>query len=149
MGLLLMMAVLLAGCASGPKKRIFPPEARLQQLQLDEDGRWQLQLRLHNYSNVPMTFTSIEAALQIGDVDAGRMSLSPRLTIAANSVELLNAPLSLPPAASQALDQAVATGSGIGYRLSGSIVSSDPRGSHRFEFSSRLHPVPGLGGVLR
>jgi hypothetical protein len=148
-GLLLLTLVLLAGCSAGPKKRVFPPEARLQQLELAEDGSWQLQLRLHNYSNVSMTFERVEAELQLGGQVAGTLRLTPAITVAASSVELLDVTLTPAPAAAGALQQALDGGSGVGYRLSGSITTSDPRGNYRFEFASRLDRVPGLDRVLR
>jgi hypothetical protein len=146
--MLLLSILLLAACASGPKKRVFPPEARLQELQID-DAQWRVRLRLHNYSNVPMTFDRVEASIQVDGHDAGSLSLQPRITVAANSVELLDAVLAPSPAAARAAEDALARGIGIGYRVSGTIAGSEPRGSWRYEFASRLDGVPGLERVLR
>ena len=50
--LLALIALLLAACASGPVKRVFPPEARVQEIRL-QDGRATVQLRVQSFSTVP------------------------------------------------------------------------------------------------
>lgn len=144
-----LLAALLAGCSSEPKKRVFPPEARLQQLELTDDGSWQLTLRVHNYSNVLVRFERIEAELFVDDVRAGQLALQPAIGVAANSVELLDARLTPSADAAAALRAALDSGQGSRYRLKGRIIASDPGGKYDIDFASRLDPVPGLEGVLR
>lgn len=140
---------LLAGCGSEPKKRVFPPDARIQQLEVASDGNWRLTLRVHNYSNVPMRFARIDAELAIDDRPAGTLALQPQVDVAANSVELLELAFSPSADAAAALRSALDGGLGTRYRLHGTITASEPRGEHEFDFASRLDPAPGLAGVLR
>lgn len=142
--IVLLALALLAACSSGPKRRVFAPEARINEL-AQADGGWRLQLRIHNYSNVPMTVERVQLALEIDAAPAGEIVLDPRLTVAANSVELVDAMLPPAPAAAAAF----ARGGGLAYRLHGVIVTREPNGRHASDFSSRLDRVPGLDGVLR
>lgn len=147
---LLSIVVLLAACASGgPPKRIWPPQASLQELSVREDGTWQLGVRLHNFSTVAMTFDQAELDLRIGGQPAGRLTLTPRLRIGPGSAEIVT--LQLPPdfEAAGLVADALQTRSGLRYRLQGRIVTSDPNSRHDTEFESVLTPVPGLPGVLR
>ena len=141
-------ALLLSACAGGqPKKRVFPPQARVQELRLDE-SQWQLLLRVHNFSQVPMRFARVEATLHIGGIDAGTIVLDAPIEVAANSVEVV--PTTLTPAAeaATAVQQSLANGRGLEYRLDGRIQSEQPPGRYPFEFASRLDQVPGLDRVL-
>lgn len=143
------LLLMLSGCGGGgPKKRVFPPQARLQELRIADDGHWQLALRIHNYSNVPMQFGRVEARLSIDGVPAGSIVLDAPLDVAANSVEVVQHLLAPSPQAAAAVRRGL-DGHGVAYRLDGRIVSMEPRGDYPFEFASRLDPVPGLDGVLR
>ena len=44
---LLLLVALLAACAGGPPKRIFPPQASLQELRVQPDGQWAASIRIH------------------------------------------------------------------------------------------------------
>lgn len=146
----LVAAAVLAACASGgPPKRIWPPQASLQELAVQEDGTWQLAVRLQNFSNVAMTFDQATLDLHIAGQPSGQLALTPRLRIGPGSTDVVT--LRLPPdfeAAGRVAD-ALQTRSGVRYRLQGQIVTSDPNGRHATEFESVLTPVPGLSGVLR
>ena len=147
--LFLLLALALAACGGGPKKRVFPPEARLQELQRLDDGGLRLQLRLHNYSNVPMRFERVDLELRLDDAAAGRIALTPALQVAASSVEIVEARLAPPPAVLQAVDAALADGRPLRYRLAGTLATEAPRGHYDLEFASTLDRVPGLDRVLR
>lgn len=147
---LITAIALLAACGtSGPPKRIWPPQASIHELAVQPDGSWQLSIRLQNFSTVPMTFQQAELDLSLGGTAAGRIDLSPAVRIGPGSAEVVG--LRLPPdfeAAGRVAD-ALQTRTGLRYRLSGRIVTSDPSGTHRSEFESVLNPTPGLPGVLR
>ena len=119
---LLALAVLLGACG-GPVKRINPPIASIQQLTVAADGSWELQLRIQNFSTVPMTFASVEAALELEDRPAGQVfaRTSGHPGGAADTTTLRLSPT---PAGSAALN--APGGTGVGYRLVGKITSSDP-----------------------
>jgi hypothetical protein len=147
--LLSLLLTCLSGCAHGPKQRINPPVASLQELTVQADGHWQLQLRLQNYSTVPTTFASIHARLVVGGQDAGEISVTPNITIGPDSADAV--PVSLVPtlAAKTVVAAALASGQPASYSLQGEISSSTPKREDKFQFDSSLNPAPGLRGVLR
>lgn len=144
---LLALAVLLGACGGGPVKRINPPIASIQQLTVQPDGSWELQLRIQNFSTVPMTFASVEAALELEDRPAGQVFARTALDIPGGAADTTTLRLSPTPAGSAALN--APGGTGVGYRLVGKITSSDPAKSFDLRYESRLSPVPGLPGSWR
>jgi hypothetical protein len=147
--LLLAFLTLLAGCAGGPPKRVFPPQVTIQELRLQADGQWSADLRIRNFSTVPMTFSRLQATLQIGGQDAARIDLDPAISVGPGSTELVPYRFTPPPAVKAGVDAAVAAGRGTRYRISGEISSSDPGTDDDFDYQSALDPIPGLPGVLR
>lgn len=147
--LLLAFIAALAGCAHGPRKHVNPPVASLQELAVQPDGQWHLKLRVQNFSDVAMTFNSIQGRLVVAGEDAGAVSLSPALTIGPGSAEIL--PVSLAPtlAAKTTVAGALASGQPVAYVLDGQIVSSEPKRKDDFHYESSLSPAPGLRGVMR
>lgn len=144
-----MFALVLTGCGGGTmRKNIFPPRASIQQISVQADGSWKLQLRLQNFSNVSTTFSKVEAKIDIAGTDAGNVDVSPSIRIGPESADLVEAALKPSPAA--AAKVAALHGSGnVRYKLTGRIVTTDPAGNHPYAFESQLSPVPGLDGVLR
>lgn len=136
----LTLSATLAACASGPRTRINPPTASIQQLELRDDGSWQLTLRVQNYSNVTTTVASIDATLRLDGRDAGRLQLAPELDISAERADVARTAM----AANGELPKAA-----FAYTLEGTITTSEPRGSYPFSHSSRLSPVPGTPGTYR
>lgn len=136
-----LAALTLVGCGGGPVKRISPPTASVQELTVQPDGSWRVQLRVQNFSNVSMTFSAIDATLDINGARIGTVSLPLDLDIPGGSVDVVSATLrpDLKPAPDTTLD----------YRLEGSIRSSEPKGNYDFKRSSQLSPVPGLPGTWR
>ena len=147
--LALMLLALLAGCASGPPKRVFPPQATVQEVRVQPDGKWAVQIRLQNFSTVPMRFSRLEATLSVNGEQATRISIDPGLSVGPGSNELVQhvfAPAAGPKAA---VDQALANRRAVRYQLTGRIASSEPATDHPFDYQSALDPVPGLTGILR
>ncbi|MGN6112553.1 MAG: LEA type 2 family protein [Luteimonas sp.] len=149
----LLAAVLLGACASGPPRRVSEPSASVQQLTVRADGSWVLDLRLDNYSNVPMRFDRVDLALTFEGQPAATLQASPALSIGPEAADVATIQVaSPPPGARLALADALAGGHRIGYHLEGSIgATPDGSGSRTFEFKrdNALSPVPGLPGVLR
>ena len=147
--LMLLMLASLIGCAHGPKQRVYPPVASLQEIAVQPDGRWQLQLRLQNFSNVPTTFASIHAQLIVGGQDAGEINATPDITVGPESADVV--PVTFVPslAAKTIAAEALASGQPASYSLQGKISSSKPKREDNFHFESSLNPAPGLRGVLR
>ena len=145
----LLLVSLLAACSSGPPTRIFPPQASLQELRVQEDGQWVAQVRIQNFSTVPMRFSRLQATLSIAGQEAVRLDFDPKLSVGPGSIELVQhvfAPAAGPRAA---VSDAFANRRAVRYQLTGRLASSDPVTDDAFDYSSALNPVPGLTGVLR
>lgn len=146
---LFALASLLAACTGGPVKRIWPPQASLQEMTVQDDGQWRLKLRLQNFSTVATRYDSIDLRLQVAGTEAGRIALQPGITVGPSSAEIIETLLVPAAAANEPLHAALRTRDGLRYRLDGRIVAGEPRDNFDIEFQSALSPVPGLDGVLR
>lgn len=138
----------LAGCGTGPKKRVFPPEVRVQELLRQTDGSWQVQWRVSNFSNVPMRLERLELRLTLHEWPEQSLDVSSDVLIAANSVEVLNSTLPLDATQRGVLD-ALSTSQSVRYDLRGRAFFSDPDRKFDLTYNSALSPAPGLPGVLR
>jgi hypothetical protein len=143
------IGLLLAGCAGGPPRHVNPPRASVQELAVQADGQWKLTVRLQNFSNVPTSFANLDANLDIAGQPAGHVQLQPALTIGPEAADIATVTLAPSPAASSAVQSALAGGRSVRYRISGRIATREPKGDTPFEYESALTPVPGLAGVLR
>ena len=142
----------LAACSSGPVRRVSEPTASIQQLTVRADGSWSVDLRLQNYSSIPMRFDAVSLEMSIGDESAGTLQGNAGMSIgpeSADVVTLTHAPTS---AARIAIADSLSGNHGLDYRLEGTLqVVPEDKGSRTFDIKrdSRLNPVPGLPGVLR
>ena len=147
--LVISFLALLAACSSGPKKRINPPRASIQQLAVQADGSWQLSVRLQNFSSVSTRFTSVDAKLMIGGQDAGRVILQPGISVGPESADVVVGRLTPTLGAKLVVASAIASSQSTAYSLTGTIVTSKPKGEYSFNYDSTLNPAPGLNGVMR
>jgi hypothetical protein len=147
--LALLLLALVAGCASGPPKRVFPPQASLQEVRVQADGQWVAQVRIQNFSTVPMRFSRLEATLTVNGQEATRINIDPGLSVGPGSNELVQHVFTPAAGPRAAVDQALANRRAVRYQLTGRIASSEPATDHPFEYQSALDPVPGLTGILR
>lgn len=144
--------LVMAACASGPPRRVSEPAASIQQLTVQADGTWAVQLRLQNYSSVPMQFGTIDLEITVAEAPAGRLAANAGIGIgpeSADVVTLTHAPTS---AARIAVADRLGGGRGFSYVLKGTLRAAPEDGRERtfdIERSSALSPVPGLPGVLR
>lgn len=149
----LLFAALLSACSTGPVRRVSEPAASIQQLTVDANGNWSVDLRLQNYSSIAMRFEQLSLEMEVGGTPAGTLEAAPQLQISRESADVVTVALAPSAQAKLLLADALATGRGASYRLEGSIsaVPTD-RGSVR-EYTIRrdgaLSPMPGLPGVLR
>ena len=151
-GLFLLLALVLAACASTGNRRVSEPAASIQQLTVDARGGWQVRVRLQNYSSVAMRFDRVDLAVTVGGADAGRLSALPALTIAPESADVIDISLTPSAAARLQVADALAGGHGVAYTLKGTVSATPDAGKVRdFDISrdSALSPAPGLPGVLR
>ena len=140
---------LVTACSTGPKKRVNPPRASIQQLAVQADGSWQASIRLQNFSSVSTAFSSVDAKLVIGGQDAGRIVLNPGISVGPESADVVVARLVPSLGAKLVVASALSSGQSTAYSLSGKIATSDPKGSYNFSYDSTLNPAPGLSGVMR
>ncbi|HZX76278.1 LEA type 2 family protein [Lysobacter sp.] len=150
---LALTALLLAGCSSGPVRRVSEPSARIQQLTVRADGSWSAELRIENFSSVPMRFDTLDLAVEVAqNVAAGNLRAQPALTIGPESADVITVTMSPQVAAKIAVADALASGRSVPYSLRGRIDATPDEAKQRsFDVSrnSELSPAPGLPGVLR
>lgn len=148
--LVLPALLLLAACGgAGPVKRIYPPQASIQELQVLADGAWALRVRIENFSTVRARIDRIKLDLTLGGVTAGTIEEAPALTINAQLAEPLSLRFEPSADARVAIESAVRNRIGLRYQLKGEISVGEPPGRYRNEYESVLSPVPGLDGVFR
>lgn len=149
---LLSISVFLAACGGGLVRRVSEPAASIQQLTVNADGSWSLELRLQNYSSIPMRFDSTELAIAVGDQPAGSLRAAPGISIGPESADVVTLPFKPTAEARMAVADALAGRHSLGYTLKGKLQAlPEEKKSRSFDIDSRntLNPVPGLDGVLR
>jgi len=149
---LALVALLSASCSSGPVRRVSEPSAQIQQLTVRADGRWSVELRIENFSSIPMRFDTVDLALTVGDGAAGNVTAQPGLSIGPESADVVTAVFTPQAAAKLAVADALAGSRSVSYTLKGKLGVTPDEGklrSFEIERSSALSPAPGLPGVLR
>ncbi|MEO7432476.1 MAG: LEA type 2 family protein [Dokdonella sp.] len=137
----LAITSLIAACSSGPVRKVHPSTASIQQLEVLPDGHWQMTLRIQNYSTFPMHFSGVEATLSIDGKDVGQVTAAPDLDIVGNNGDVVRVMLATAA-------KLPATGD-FTYQLKGTIDTSEPKETFKFDKSSRLSPVPGVANTYR
>lgn len=150
--IVLLCCLLVAACATGPTRRVSEPAAGIQQLTVAANGSWSLELRIDNFSSVPMRFDSVSLALAIGGESAGLLQGNPGLSIGPESADVVVLQLAPTTASRIRIADALAERRSIDYSLTGRIDATPQdagQRSYEIERESALSPVPGLPGVLR
>ena len=149
---LTMCLLALAGCATGPVKRVSEPTASIQELTVGADGQWSVDLRLQNFSSVPMRFDRVALTLRTGTELAGELKASPALTVGPESVDIATVRLAPSAAARIVIADALADRRSLNYSLEGTVdAAAEDRKTRDYKIkrNSALSPVPGLPGVMR
>jgi hypothetical protein len=154
LALLALACLALSACGgSGRVRRVSEPAASIQQLTVRADGSWSVELRLNNYSTVPMRFDAVSLALNVGGEAAGTLQGTPVLTVGPESADVATLTLSPSAGARVRIADALASRRSVAYAFKGtaSAAPADEGGARSYELerSSQLSPVPGLPGVLR
>ncbi|MCC4594666.1 LEA type 2 family protein [Xanthomonas campestris pv. phormiicola] len=152
LGLLVLCTALLASCGDGMVRRVSDPAASLQQLTVNLDGSWKVELRLQNYSSIPMRYDGVRLDLGMGGEAAGTLQLAPGISIGPETADVVSAALRPSSAARIAVADALASRRSLEYTLKGSIdATPEEKKQRHFEIDTRnmLTPAPGLDGVLR
>lgn len=148
----LLLCATFTGCGGGPVQRVSEPAASIQQLTVRADGSWSVDLRINNFSSVPMRFDRVALAVSIGGESAGTLQGQPAIGIGPESADIATLSLAPTSAARIAMADALSSRRAVPYSLAGSIEATPEEGkprSYDIERSSTLTPVPGLPGVLR
>ena len=146
--LLLIAVAMLVACSGAPRKRVFPPEVRVQELHRQGDAGWSVVWRVSNFSNVPMQLASLDLELRLDGGSWRKISVPSTVKITANSVELLTTDLGADAALSSRLD-AMTPSDQLRYELRGQARFSVPSARFDLNYASAVSPAPGLPGVLR
>lgn len=147
---LVLSLLLLAAC--GPVRRVSQPAVSIQQLTVNADGSWKVDLRLQNYSSIPMRFDTLRLEVSAGEQPGGTLQGSAGLSIGPESADVVTLPFAPSSAARIIAADALASRGTLAYRLQGTVEVTPEDGKPRpFEVDTRnsLNPVPGLDGVLR
>jgi hypothetical protein len=151
LSLALLVPVLLVSCGTG--RRVSPPSAAVQQLTVQADGDWQVDLRLHNFSSVSMRFDTVRLEMSVDEHAAGTLQATPSISIGPTSADVVRVALKPDGMARIAVADALAGRRSLAYRLQGTVNATPDEDSKSREFkvddSSSLNPAPGLDGVLR
>ena len=150
--LMAVLALVLTACGNGPVKRVSEPAASIQQLSVGNDGNWEVELRLRNYSSMPMRFDSVALAVKVGDEAAGTLNASPALSIGPESADVIKVRLQPSSSARIVVAGALAGGRSPFYELEGSVSATpEDKKQRSCDIKSRnsLNQAPGLPGVLR
>ncbi|WP_433851255.1 LEA type 2 family protein [Stenotrophomonas nitritireducens] len=147
-----VLTLALAACGGGVVKRVSEPAAGIQQLTVGNDGSWDVELRLRNYSSMPMRFDDIALEMKVGDETAGTLKAAPGLSIGPESADVVKVRLQPSSPARIVMADALAGGRSLFYELEGTVKATPEEKKQRsFEVDSRnsLNQAPGLPGVLR
>ena len=151
LSLALLAVALLASC--GTSRRVSPPSAAIQQLTVQANGDWLLELRLHNYSSIPMRFDSVRLDISVDEHAAGSLQVAPAISIGPTSADVVPVTLKPEAMARMVVADALASRRTLSYRLQGTVTAlpEEARKPREFEVDDRsaLNPAPGLDGVLR
>ncbi|MDQ3038559.1 MAG: DUF1439 domain-containing protein [Pseudomonadota bacterium] len=150
---LVVSIALLAGCGTGGTvRRVSEPAASLQQVTVRADGRWDVQLRLNNFSSVPMRFVATNIQIAFDNGAAASVQVQPLISIGPESADVVSALLTPTADGRARIATALADGRTLNYTLSGTLEAGPGESNartYKIERNSSLTPVPGLSGVLR
>lgn len=147
-----VLSLALASCGGGVVKRVSEPAAGIQQLTVGNDGNWDVELRLRNYSSMPMRFDDVSLKMKVGDETAGTLVAAPGLSIGPESADVVKIRLQPASPARIVMADALAGGRSLFYELEGTVKATPEEKKQRsFEVKARntLNQAPGLPGVLR
>ncbi|WP_295940034.1 LEA type 2 family protein [uncultured Xanthomonas sp.] len=152
LGLLVLCTALLGACSDGIVRRVSDPAASVQQLTVNMDGSWKVDLRLQNYSSIPMRYDTLRLDLGVGGEAAGSLQAAPGISIGPETADVVSVALKPSSNARMAVADALAGRRSLEYTLKGSIAATpEDKKPRSFEIDTRnmLSPAPGLDGVLR
>jgi hypothetical protein len=147
-----LLAMALCACSTGPVRRVSEPAVNIQQLTVRADGSWSVDLRIDNFSSVPMRFDRTSLVMTLGGQPAGTLQGQPGLSIGPEAADVATLAFAPAPAARIAIADALARNGSVGYTLKGTLDAAAEKAGVRtydVERNNTLSAVPGLPGVLR
>ena len=151
LSVIVIAAFLLASCHSA--RRVSPPSTAIQQLTVQPNGDWALDLRLHNFSSVSMRFDSVRLEVSVDEHVAGTLQATPAISIGPTSADVVRVTMKPEGMARIAIADALAGRRSLAYRLKGTVNATPAEQNKQRVFDvddrSSLNPAPGLEGVLR
>jgi hypothetical protein len=150
-------ALLLVGLVAcgPPRKSVFPPTITVQELHVQADGHWRMQLRIQNNSYGSMDFTALHLAMQVDKQAAGTIDAGIDLDIPALSVDIAEVDMQPTPGAAAAFAALAAKGgrSAVNYSLDGTATGQPEQEKKPRVFNVSGHdwlsPVPGIADTYR
>ena len=102
-----VLALLTACGGGGMVRRISEPAASIQQLTVRADGRWDVQLRINNFSSVAMRFGSTNLDIAFDNGAAAKLQSNPGIEIGQESADVVTLTVSPLPAGRAQLSRLV------------------------------------------
>ena len=153
MAALLILSLALAACgSSGPVRRVSEPAGNIQQLSVGADGSWTVELRLDNYSSIPMRFDRIDATMAIAGQPPVALQATPGITIGPETADVVVIRVEPSSNAKIAVADALARNTRISYHLGGHVTAAPDKGKPRtyeLDRDNALSQMTGLPGLLR
>ncbi|PPU20166.1 LEA type 2 family protein [Xanthomonas arboricola] len=147
----LACGLLLSACG-GAVRRVSEPAASIQQLTVRADGSWSVDLRLQNYSSIPMQFERVALEISAGDQLAGKLDQSVGISIGPETADVVTVSVQPTSLGRLTVADVLAGGRSLPYSLKGTVWAT-PQDKKQRDFSvesrNTLSPAPGLNGVLR
>ena len=141
---LAVVLAVLAGCGGMPTHPINPPNASVQLLEMQPDGRWKVSIRLENFSDKTVHYSTLKANLSISGIDTGEISLKPEMDIPGLNADIVETTLTPSSDLQKAFALDVKSPGGAPYEIKGTIGIPEAGKDFKFEHKSRLSPVPGI-----
>lgn len=149
-----LLICMLSACGA-PRKSMFPPTISVQQLKVQPDGHWHMQMRILNNSYGPMDFRALHLTMSIDNEPATAIDADIELAIPPLSADVTGVTIQPSADAVRALAAIADKGSsgGLAYTLQG-VASAIPDKSDKprdFEVDSHdwLSAVPGIADTYR
>ncbi|APO94298.1 LEA type 2 family protein [Xanthomonas vesicatoria] len=147
----LACGLLLSACG-GAVRRVSEPAASIQQLTVRADGSWSVDLRLQNYSSIPMQFERVALDISAGEQVAGKLDQTVGISIGPETADVVTLTLRPTSLGRITVADVLAGGRSLPYTLKGTVWAT-PQDKKQREFAvesrNTLSPAPGLNGVLR
>ncbi|HET7268546.1 MAG TPA: hypothetical protein VFJ15_10595 [Oleiagrimonas sp.] len=149
-----LLTMTLIGCG-GPRESMFPPTISVQQLHVQANGQWHMQVRILNNSFGPMDFRRLQLTMHINNKPAAHIDTRFDLDIGALTADITEVDVTPSAKAAAALAAIADEGSAgsLAYSLTGKATaipehSDSPR---EFEVDSHdwLSAVPGVAQTYR